>query len=153
MKISTILKKKGTKVHTISSTATLRDMVREMLALHIGSLLVTDPDETIAGIVTERDLLRNLARYSDEWETITIGEVMNTDIITATPEDSIDHVMGLMTEHRIRHLPVMEGGRLAGVLSMGDIINAALAESTFQNRLLKNYIKNWPEEDGEEAAV
>jgi len=153
MKISTILKKKGTKVHTISSTATLRDMVREMLALHIGSLLVTGPDETIAGIVTERDLLRNLARYSDEWETITIGEVMNTDIITATPEDSIDHVMGLMTEHRIRHLPVMEGGRLAGVLSMGDIINAALAESTFQNRLLKNYIKNWPEEDGEEAAV
>jgi len=153
MKISTILKKKGTKVHTISSTATLRDMVREMLALHIGSLLVTGPDETIAGIVTERDLLRNLALYSDEWETITIGEVMNTDIITATPEDSIDHVMGLMTEHRIRHLPVMEGGRLAGVLSMGDIINAALAESTFQNRLLKNYIKNWPEEDGEEAAV
>lgn len=152
MKISTILKTKGTKVHTISSTATLKDMVREMLALHIGSLLVTGPDGGIAGIITERNLLRNLARYSNEWETVAIGEVMNTDIITASPGDTIDHVMGLMTEHRIRHLPVMEGAQVAGILSMGDIINAALAESTFQNRLLKNYIKNWPDEDEEKAA-
>ncbi len=148
MKISTILNKKGNKVHTISTTATLKDMVREMLALHIGSLLVINPDDdAVVGIITERDLLRNLARYSADWENVKIGDVMNTDIILASPGDTIDHVMNQMTEHRIRHLPVMDGGQLAGVLSMGDIIKAALAESTFQNRLLKNYIKNWPEDE------
>ncbi|RME35971.1 MAG: CBS domain-containing protein [Gammaproteobacteria bacterium] len=147
MKVSTILKQKGDKVYTISPDATLRDMVREMLALHIGSLLVMDEEGDLAGIVTERDLLRNLAKLGADWEKKTIGEVMNTEVYTGTPEETIDEVMHRMTEHRIRHLPVVEHGKVVGMLSMGDIIKAALDETTFQNKLMKRYIKNWPEEE------
>ncbi len=147
MKVSTILKQKGDKVYTISADDTLRDMVREMLALHIGSLLVLEEDGSIAGIVTERDLLRNLAKRGADWEETRIGDVMNTDVFTGTPEETIDEVMHKMTEHRIRHLPVVEHGKVVGVLSMGDIIKASLDETTFQNKLMKRYIKNWPEDE------
>ena len=147
MKVSTILKQKGDKVYTISADGTLRDMVREMLALHIGSLLVLKEDGSIAGIVTERDLLRNLAKRGADWEETRIGDVMNTGVFTGSPEETIDEVMHKMTEHRIRHLPVVEHGKVVGVLSMGDIIKAALDETTFQNKLMKRYIKNWPEDE------
>ena len=145
MKISTILKTKGEQVYTISPDATMKDMVNEMLARRAGSLLVTDTDGRTVGIVTERDLLRNLRKLGAEWEGLKVEAIMSRDVVFGNIDDTIDEVMSVMTERRIRHLPVMDGERLAGVLSMGDIINAALNESTFQNKLLKTYIKNWPD--------
>ena len=145
MKISTILKTKGEQVYTISPDATMKDMVNEMLARRAGSLLVTDTDGRTVGIVTERDLLRNLRKLGAEWEGLKVEAIMSREVVFGNIDDTIDEVMSVMTERRIRHLPVMDGERLAGVLSMGDIINAALNESTFQNKLLKTYIKNWPD--------
>ena len=145
MKISTILKTKGEQVYTISSDATMKDMVNEMLARRAGSLLVVDGDGKTAGIVTERDLLRNLRKLGADWEGLKVEAIMSRDVVFGNINDTIDEVMSVMTERRIRHLPVMDGERLAGVLSMGDIIKAALNESTFQNKLLKTYIKNWPD--------
>ena len=145
MKISTILKTKGEQVYTISPDATMKDMVNEMLARRAGSLLVTDTDGRTVGIVTERDLLRNLRKLGAEWEGLKVEAIMSREVVFGNIDDTIDEVMSVMTERRIRHLPVMDGERLAGVLSMGDIIKAALNESTFQNKLLKTYIKNWPD--------
>ena len=145
MKISTILKTKGEQVYTISSDATMKDMVNEMLARRAGSLLVVDGDGKTLGIVTERDLLRNLRKLGADWEGLKVDALMSRDVVFGNINDTIDEVMSVMTERRIRHLPVMDGEQLAGVLSMGDIIKAALNESTFQNKLLKTYIKNWPD--------
>ena len=147
MKISTILDKKGYDIYSISADGTLKDMVKEMLALTIGSLLVFNEDGSIAGIITERDLLRNLAKHSGNWETIRIGDVMNTDVFTASINATLEDVMANMTEHRIRHMPIVDAGKVVGMLSLGDIINAALDEKDFQNKLLKRYIKNWPEDE------
>jgi len=145
MKISTILKTKGEQVYTISPESTMKDMVNEMLARRAGSLLVVDGEGTTVGIVTERDLLRNLRKLGSQWEGLSVEAIMSRDVVFGKIDDTIDEVMSVMTERRIRHLPVMDGERLAGVLSLGDIIKAALNESTFQNKLLKTYIKNWPD--------
>lgn len=145
MKISTILKTKGEQVYTISPESTMKDMVNEMLARRAGSLLVVDAEGATVGIVTERDLLRNLRKLGSQWEELSVEAIMSRDVVFGKIDDTIDEVMSVMTERRIRHLPVMDGERLAGVLSLGDIINAALNESTFQNKLLKTYIKNWPD--------
>lgn len=147
MKISTILKTKGEEVYTISPESTMKDMVQGMLARRAGSLLVIDENGRTVGIVTDRDLLRNLRSGGPQWESVKISEIMSRDVVFCNIADTVDQVMEVMTERRIRHLPVMNGDDLAGVVSMGDIMKAALDESTFQNKLLRTYIKNWPEED------
>lgn len=147
MKISTILKSKGGEVYTISPDGTMKDMVHDMLARRAGSLLVVNGEGRPVGIVTDRDLLRHLRAGGAQWESVTIGEIMSRDVVYCSISDTVDQVMEVMTERRIRHLPVMDGEQLVGVVSMGDIMKAALDESTFQNRLLRTYIKNWPEDD------
>lgn len=145
MKVSAILKTKGGTVYSITADSNLRDMVREMIARRVGSLLVVDANGVTQGIVTERDLLRTLNKGGAQWDTIKIGDIMSRQIVFGSVTDTVEQAMNIMTDHRIRHLPVMDGERLAGMLSMGDIIKASLTESNYQNKLLKSYIKNWPE--------
>ncbi|MEQ8426567.1 MAG: CBS domain-containing protein [Gammaproteobacteria bacterium] len=152
MKIQLILDKKGTDVQTIAPDASLVDMVQKMLSRHIGSLLVLNEDGSIHGIVTERDLLRTIARNPDGWNSLHIGDVMSTDVLTADIGDTLEQVMVRMTSNRIRHIPILNEGKLAGVLSMGDIVNAALEQTSFQNELLKRYISNWPDEEEAEPS-
>ncbi|MEQ8288432.1 MAG: CBS domain-containing protein [Gammaproteobacteria bacterium] len=152
MKIQLILDKKGTDVQTIALDASLVDMVKKMLSKHIGSLLVLNEDGSIHGIVTERDLLRTIARNPDGWNSLHIGDVMSTDVLTADIGDTLEQVMVRMTSNRIRHIPILNEGKLAGVLSMGDIVNAALEQTSFQNELLKRYISNWPDEEEAEPS-
>lgn len=147
MKIQLILDKKGTDIQTIAVDASLVDMVKKMLSNHIGSLLVLTEDGSIHGIVTERDLLRTIARNPDGWNNLHIGDVMSTDVLTADIGETLEQVMVRMTNNRIRHIPILNQGKLAGVLSMGDIVNAALEQTNFQNELLKRYISNWPDEE------
>jgi len=147
MKIGAILKTKGNRVHSISPQTTLKNAVKDMLDLRVGSLLVVDASGAVAGIFTERDLLRNLATLGAEWEQVRVGDVMTRDLIFGSLEDTVEHVMTLMTERRIRHLPIMDESRLIGMLSMRDIIESALNESKFQNQLMKRYIKQWPESE------
>lgn len=152
MKIQLILNKKGTDIQTIAVDASLVDMVKKMLSNHIGSLLVLTEDGSIHGIVTERDLLRTIARNPDGWNSLHIGDVMSTDVLTANIGETLEQVMVRMTNNRIRHIPILNEGKLAGVLSMGDIVNAALEQTNFQNELLKRYISNWPDEEEAEPS-
>ncbi len=153
MKIHSILEKKGNDVHSISEDATLKDMVKKMLELSIGSLLVLNDDSSVAGIITERDFLHNVSKNADSWESVRIGDVMIKNVITASPEETLDEVMSRMTKNRVRHMPVVESDKVVGLLSIGDVIFASLDESEFQNELMKRYIKDWPEEEKAEAAL
>ena len=144
VKISTILDNKGSVVYSVSPENTLKQMADEMLAKKIGSLLVTDKDGTLVGIISERDFLTIVGEHTKDWEDITVSDVMTKEVVTATPEDTLEQVMSIMTEHHIRHIPVMGNDEIVGVLALGDIINALLDKSLFQNKLLKRYIKDWP---------
>ena len=144
VKISTILDNKGGVVYSISPENTLKQMADEMLAKKIGSLLVTDKDGTLVGIISERDFLTIVGEHTKDWEDITVSDVMTKEVVTAAPEDTLEQVMSIMTEHHIRHIPVIGNDKIVGVLALGDIINALLDKSLFQNKLLKRYIKDWP---------
>ena len=141
VKISTILDNKGSVVYSISPENTLKQMADEMLAKKIGSLLVIDEDGTLVGIISERDFLTIVGEHTKDWEDITVSDVMTKEVVTAAPEDTLEQVMSIMTEH---HIPVIGNDKIVGVLALGDIINALLDKSLFQNKLLKRYIKDWP---------
>jgi CBS domain-containing protein len=146
MKINHILKQKGGAVYSISPENTMRDALDQMMEHTIGSLMVLDGTGVLKGIVSERDMLRTVSSSGADWAGVVVGSVMTSTVISVAPTDSVDYAMDLMTKNRIRHLPVVEGdGKLAGVLSIGDIIKANLNETKFQNEMLKNFIKNWPE--------
>jgi len=144
VKISTILDNKGSVVYNISPENTLKQMADEMLAKKIGSLLVIDKEGTLVGIISERDFLTIVGEHTKDWEDITVSDVMTKEVVTAAPEDTLEQVMSIMTEHHIRHIPVIGNDKIVGVLALGDIINALLDKSLFQNKLLKRYIKDWP---------
>ena len=144
VKISTILDNKGSVVYNISPENTLKQMADEMLAKKIGSLLVTDKEGALVGIISERDFLTIVGEHTKDWEDITVSDVMTKEVVTAAPEDTLEQVMSIMTEHHIRHIPVIGNDKIVGVLALGDIINALLDKSLFQNKLLKRYIKDWP---------
>ncbi len=147
MKISHILKGKDGHVYTIGPHSSMKDALRELLAHNIGSLVVLDDTGTMIGIISERDMLRTIYNNDGNWVGVEVKNAMTTEVITAKLGDSADYAMDMMTKHRIRHLPVMDGNRLAGMLSIGDIVKANLNETAFQNQLLKNFIRNWPEQE------
>jgi CBS domain-containing protein len=140
MRVSDILRKKGSEVVTIDPHHTVHDAIRSLVRNNIGALLVTDPDGRLVGIFTERDILREAALHSDRLEETVVGDVMTRNVVIGVPEDPIEYVMGIMTQNRIRHLPVMDGEELAGIVSIGDVVNAHVQETEFENRLLKDYI-------------
>jgi CBS domain-containing protein len=123
MKISRVLATKGTTVHTIGPEQTLQDVV-VMLAQHnIGALVVIDTAGQLAGIISERDIIRQAAKRED-FLTTPVSEAMTKHVITGVPQDDIISVIHTMTERRFRHLPIMDQGRLVGMISIGDVIKA-----------------------------
>ena len=106
----------------------------------IGALLVVDEQRSLAGILSERDIVRGLSRHGSAVMDMQVGQLMTADVLTCTPEETIEEVMGTMTSHRIRHLPVLEGGRLAGIITIGDVVKARLEETTLQVDSLREYV-------------
>ena len=145
MTLHDILRNKGSKVFTIRPEATLADVAAALAEHNIGSLLVCrsdDCEETILGIITERDLVRTCARNpSLSLERITVAEVMVRNPITVSGTESVEDMMGLMTQRRIRHLPVVEEGRLVGMISIGDVVKAQHDSLALENHYLKSYIQ------------
>jgi CBS domain-containing protein len=145
MHIGAIVANKGSSVHTIEPHRTLTDVVDSMLALRVSSLLVMDDGGKTAGIITEHDVIRTLKRLPDAWKITRVDEVMTRNLFTASPDDELGEVIAAMTERHIRHLPVMVGERIAGVLSIRDLIRAAMEELARHNEMMKRYIREWPE--------
>jgi CBS domain-containing protein len=142
MTLDEILRTKGTEVFTITADATLDDVVQALVARNCGSLVVCSDDGTdMVGIITERDILRACAAHRGELHVIRVAQVMSGRLVTAALHDEVELVMGVMTRERIRHLPVVEQGRLVGLVSIGDIVKAQHDRLTMENHYLKEYIQ------------
>ncbi len=141
MKTYEILRAKGSNVRCIRPTATLEDVVGELVEHNIGALLVMDNDE-MHGIITERDILRTCAEDVRPLAQISVSERMTRNLVTGSPDDEVTHVMGLLTNRRIRHLPVVEDNRVIGIISIGDIVKAQHATLSLENEYLKTYIQS-----------
>ncbi len=139
MKVFDILQTKGNRVHSIAPTASLADVVNALVAKNCGSLLVLD-GERLVGIITERDILRAVAADDRDFSQIPVTEKMTTKLITGTPQDEVGRIMGLLTEQRIRHLPIVDGGQLCGIISIGDVVKAQHDHLSLENQYLKDYI-------------
>ena len=148
MKVGHVLKQKGTTCHSTSENQLLTAAAEVMSENRVGSLVVMD-GEAIKSIVTERDLMLAVARYKGEISGVKVADVMAKQLITCSAEATLDEVMTLMvnndTGKRIRHLPVLDDGKLVGVISISDVVEALLTKVEFENKLLKGYIKNWPD--------
>jgi len=140
MTAAAILKQKGGEVVTISQDATLREAARLLDEKRIGAVIIQDAGGAPLGVFSERDLTRQVAREGEAALGHSVADCMSRDPVICGPNDSIDRLMGLMTDRRIRHLPVVENGRLAGVISIGDIVKRKIAEAEAEARAMKDYI-------------
>ena len=139
MKIEEILRSKGHDVITITGNESVLDAAQLLVEHGIGGLVVMEGQRP-TGILTERDILRLTARTPGELHSIQVGTVMTRELITATPDDRLADMMDVMTENKIRHLPVLEGDRLAGIISIGDLVNACRVLAEEENSQLRKYI-------------
>lgn len=137
--VQNLLDRKGAEVITISGDASVFDAIRLMADREVGSLLVID-GEKLSGIVTERDYARKVILKGRSSETTAVAEIMTTDVVTATTEQNVNECMTLMTERRIRHLPVVAEGKVVGLISIGDLVNAIISEQQAEIEQLENYI-------------
>jgi CBS domain-containing protein len=140
MKVMDILKKKDPNVWTIKAKQTIRETLGVLVEKKIGALVVMGDGDDIVGIVSERDMIRDCYQNSKNVETTQINQIMTRNVIVGTPEDDLDYIMGIMTQNRIRHLPIIAAGKLTGIISIGDIVKAQLQDTQYENRYLKDYI-------------
>ena len=136
--VSKILDEKSGELLKIDGGASVIDAVRRMVGANVGSLLVTEDDE-IVGIVTERDYLRRVT-LEDRTEQAPVREIMSAPLVVATPETTIDECMALMTDRRIRHVPVVEENKVVGLVSIGDLVKFKSKLQTFEIQFLNDYI-------------
>lgn len=140
MFVSDILSRKGGLVYTVTPGTSVGQISQQLSVRRIGSVLVLDEEGGVTGIVSERDLVRAVASHGAAALELEARQVMTRDVVTCDPDDSIDHVMELMTRGRFRHLPVVRHGELLGVVSIGDVVKARIEEATHETEALKAYI-------------
>lgn len=137
--VNDVLKMKGSVVHDVSSTATVYQAIEKMVLCNVGALVVVD-EGTPCGILTERDYLRRVALQGRTSKTTRVEEIMSPKLVSVGPETDLDECMEIMTDRRLRHLVVLDYGRLAGIVSMGDLVKWSVREREYEVRSLTNYI-------------
>jgi CBS domain-containing protein len=146
MQVHEILRIKGTVLYTVVPSQSLDNAVATMADLDVGSLVVMEHG-LMVGMLSFREVLRALRTSGGGWQTLTVADVMQRDPATAHPDMEVDELRRLMLERHCRYLPIMEGDTLMGVLSFHDVARAMLEEQSFENRMLKSYIRDWPMDD------
>jgi CBS domain-containing protein len=142
--ISEILHHKGTSVWSIGPEVMVYDAIQIMADKNIGALLVTERSKLV-GIISERDYTRKIALKGKSSKETPVKEILSEQVVRVSPTDTIEHCMRLMTEHRIRHLPVLEGDNILGVISIGDLVNWIISAQTNTINQLQTYISGYPE--------
>ena len=137
--LAEILEEKGSDVLEIDGEASVFEAVQLMVEMNVGSLLVTDGGE-IVGIVTERDYLRRVTLEGRAERHTEVREIMSSPLIVVTPETTVDECMALMTDRRIRHVPVVDAGEVVGMVSIGDLVKFRSEQQSFELRYLTEYI-------------
>jgi CBS domain-containing protein len=141
MKINDVLRGKGTDVVTISPDATVRELLASLAEHNVGALVVSADGTSVAGIVSERDVVRGLHR-DPEILSAPVQSIMTADVHTCDTDAHTDDLMRLMTEQRIRHVPVVVGDALRGIVSIGDIVKTRIGELEFEREQLSSYISS-----------
>ncbi len=140
MFVSDILSQKGSLVFAVTPGTTLAQVSQQLSTRRIGSVLVVEGEDNVAGIVSERDVVRALARHGAAALALEAREFMTRDVVFCDPDASIEEVMGTMTRGRFRHLPVVRHGELLGLVSIGDVVKARLTETARETEALRAYI-------------
>lgn len=144
MNVAQILRHKGSsEVATITSAETVADAAAALAARRIGALVVSDDGAQVVGIVSERDIVRWLGKEGGRCLSRPVADVMTRRVETCTPADDIARIMSRMTQGRFRHLPVMQDGRLAGVVSIGDVVKFRMSELELETAALSDMIKGY----------
>lgn len=144
MKVADLLKSKGQTVITASPDEPIFSAMGKLVEHKIGSLVVCDAEKKIVGILSERDIMRAVFQDYDTLKSKKVANLMTTNLIVAIPEDDIDYIMGIMTQNRIRHLPIVTKDGIAGMISIGDIVKYQLQEIQVKNRYLEEYMYGRP---------
>ena len=140
MQVHAILREKGSDIHTIGPGATVAEAAGRLRELGIGALIVSEDGAAITGIISERDIVYGLAETGAGFLDVAVRDAMTADVVTCSPEDTGRGVLSRMTEHRMRHVPVVDGGKLVGLVSIGDVVKSRLQEIMSEADALRDYI-------------
>jgi CBS domain-containing protein len=140
MNVETILHNKGRAVATIRPDDTVGAAIEALVSRNIGALVASDDGERVDGILSERDIVRALASHGSGLLSLSVAEVMTRGVITCDPTESVSELMAEMTNRRIRHLPVVQDGRLCGIVSIGDVVKNRLDEIEYEAKSLRSFI-------------
>ncbi len=139
MKVADILRIKGSTVKTVAPENTALELSEQLRAEQIGAAIVSSDGRSIDGIISERDLAYGLAIYGSKLPTTIVSDLMTKAVVVCSPEDNITDVMKLMTQRRIRHLPVQDDSQLVGIISIGDVLKYRLGEVQLEANVLRDY--------------
>lgn len=139
MRISDILRHKGAAVHTLPPQAAVRELLNTLAEHRIGAVVIIEGD-SVRGIVSERDVVRRLTERGTNLLDTTVDQIMTTDVVTCHPDDTVDAIAQTMTERRVRHMPVLDDGRLAGIVSIGDVVSSRMRQLEHDRGHLEQYI-------------
>jgi CBS domain-containing protein len=139
MRIADVLRTKGDAVATITPQTSVSGLLNELVVHNIGAMVVVSPDGVV-GIVSERDVVRKLHEHGADLLRRPVSDIMTTLVVTCTPTDSVDSLSALMTKNRVRHVPVVVDGRLAGIVSIGDVVKTRMEELQAEQEQLQAYI-------------
>ena len=141
MHVSAILKEKGSDVVTTEPERTIAETAKLLDRHRIGAVLVLGADGSVAGVLSERDVVRGIARHGERALAMAVRELMTRELVVCEPKDTVQDVMALMTHRRIRHVPVMEDGRLVGIVSIGDVVKGRLGDFEMEAESLRAYVQ------------
>ena len=140
MQVETILQSKGTVVHTVSTSTPVAEAVRTLNERRIGAVVVVDDQGAVAGILSERDVVRHLTGDPAQLLAAPVSNIMTKTVITCSRDTAVSELMEQMTRYRIRHIPIIEDGKLAGIVSIGDVVKRKIEETEQEAIALKEYI-------------
>jgi CBS domain-containing protein len=140
MHVAAVIKRKGSDVVTIASDRTIAEAVNVLAERRIGALLVMDGNDAVGGIISERDIVGALSRSGADVLTQKVGDVMTTDVRSCSCHDTIAEIMNVMTQGRVRHLPVIDDGKVVGMISIGDVVKQRLDDAELEVESLRGYV-------------
>lgn len=142
MQVSVLLQRKGSDVVTVAPETSVREVLDVLAEHRIGAVVVSSDGTSIAGVMSERDVVRALAEFGPSALEHRCDQVMSKEIITCEPDTTVEQLMSTMTERRVRHVPVVIDGRLSGLVSIGDVVKDRISGLEFETKVLHDYISN-----------
>jgi CBS domain-containing protein len=140
MRIADLLRHKGSEVASVAPDRSVTGLLEDLARHNIGAVVVLDDTDALVGIVSERDVVRRLHERGTDLLTAPVSEIMTTQVVTCGPDESLDSLAAIMTERRIRHMPVVEDGRLIGIVSIGDVVKSRIQQLESDRERLESYI-------------